>query len=156
MRPILLIKENARLLRDCARTLEGAGYEVRTATTLAEARTLLERESFSLFLCDLHVGTERATALFVEWGARLRTQGTPFVVMAAEARCRDLCEALGIDCYLVEPITADVLSLFVARLLNPLPERGVAQAHPFARPQTPVRGQPRRVPFATPSPAPLL
>lgn len=126
-RRVLVMEDELRLLQLFTRTLTEAGFEVHPAETLDEARDLLAQHHFDLFLCDIHMGEERATALLAEQAAELLAQGTQIVIMSAEGRYRELCSEMGIDFYLEKPILPDVLLTLLERLM---PDASVPPAIP--------------------------
>jgi DNA-binding response OmpR family regulator len=114
---ILVVEDEIHLLEIFSRSLQRAGYSVAKARTLADARALLDAAHFDLLLCDIHLGSERATSLLRERAKALSQQRTQIIVMSAEARYRDECEQLGVDFYLEKPVIPDVLVTIANRLL---------------------------------------
>lgn len=110
------MEDELRLLQLFTRSLTDAGFKVDPAETLDEARELLAQHHFDFFLCDIHMGEERATALLAEQAAVLLAQGTQIVIMSAEARYRERCAEMGIDFYLEKPILPDALLILLQRL----------------------------------------
>lgn len=55
---VLIVDDDLSILRLMSRLLEGAGYQVRLASCLSDARACLETESFDLFILDFWLGSE--------------------------------------------------------------------------------------------------
>jgi two-component system, NtrC family, response regulator PilR len=94
----------------CRVNLELAGYEVREAGTLAEARGQVAEE-VDVVLLDMHIGNERGEALLDE----LAEQGIPVAIVTGSTEL----EALGAthaSAVLGKPFTIDELESTVARL----------------------------------------
>jgi DNA-binding NtrC family response regulator len=105
---VLVVDDEPAIRLLCRVNLELAGYEVREAATLADARRQLE--GVSVVLLDMHVGAERGETLLAE----LQEHGIPVAVVTGS---RDL-ESAGAraDAVLGKPFTIDDLEATVARL----------------------------------------
>ena len=105
---VLVVDDDASIRLLCRVNLELAGYEVREAATLDEARRQLD--DASVVLLDLHVGNERSEALLGE----LRERGIPVVVVTGST---DLAStAVDADAVLGKPFELADLEATVARL----------------------------------------
>jgi DNA-binding NtrC family response regulator len=105
---VLVVDDEPAIRLLCRVNLELAGYEVREAATLADARRQLE--GVSVVLLDMHVGAERGETLLAE----LQEHGIPVAVVTGST---DL-ESAGAraDAVLGKPFTIDDLEATVARL----------------------------------------
>ena len=107
---MLVVDDEPAIRLLCRVNLEIAGYEVREAATLADARRQLD--GVSVVLLDMHVGAERGETLLIE----LQEHGIPVAVVTGST---DL-ESAGAraDAVLGKPFTIDDLEATVARLAN--------------------------------------
>lgn len=107
---MLVVDDEPAIRLLCRVNLELAGYEVREAATLADARRQLE--GVSVVLLDMHVGAERGETLLAE----LQEHGIPVAVVTGST---DL-ESAGAqaDAVLGKPFTIDDLEATVARLAD--------------------------------------
>jgi len=108
-RSILIMEDEDVLRRLYSRALNGVGYTVHGARTLAEARDLLAQHHFDAFLCDIHMGQERGTDLVREQRESLAQSGTRVVMISADARYRAICREMGVSEYLEKPISLTAL-----------------------------------------------
>jgi DNA-binding NtrC family response regulator len=113
---ILVLDDNDYLRRLFSRVLDQAGYKTWQATTLQEARALLDKQNFDVFLCDVHLGNDRGTDLVRDQFSALRAAGTQVVMVSGEARYREVCEDMGIEFYIEKPVALDALVTLVRRL----------------------------------------
>jgi DNA-binding NarL/FixJ family response regulator len=116
LRQILIMEDDAHLRRLYSKALRARGYQVQTAATIENARSLLEKSRFDVLLCDIHMGQERGTDLLKEYADTLVTSGTQLVMVSGQARYREMCEELGADFFLEKPISIGVLVALVDRL----------------------------------------
>lgn len=116
---ILLMEDNASQRRVYTKVLRNAGYKVFEAATLQEARDLLGKDQFGIFLCDIHMGRERGTDLVREQRMRLDERGTQVVMISADSRYRAICREMGVRAYLQKPVSLTRL----VQLLNHLTGR---------------------------------
>jgi DNA-binding response OmpR family regulator len=113
----VLVMEDDRDLSDIyARSLRRAGYQVYQATTISTARQMLAATRFDLFLCDMHMGTERSFDLLREQRASLVANKTATVVISAEEQYRGRCEEIGIEFFLSKPVDLKQMITLVSRL----------------------------------------
>jgi DNA-binding NtrC family response regulator len=107
---VLVVDDEPAIRLLCRVNLELAGYEVREAATLADARRQLD--GVSVVLLDMHVGAERGETLLTE----LQEHGIPVAVVTGST---DL-ESAGAraDAVLGKPFTIDDLEATVARLAD--------------------------------------
>jgi DNA-binding NtrC family response regulator len=105
---VLVVDDEPAIRLLCRVNLELAGYEVREAATLADARRQLD--GVSVVLLDMHVGAERGETLLAE----LQEHGIPVAVVTGST---DL-ESAGAraDAVLGKPFTIDDLEATVVRL----------------------------------------
>lgn len=115
-RTVLLMEDDPSLSRLYAKALRKAGYAVYEAGTLQEARDLLAHSHFDVFLCDIHMGSERGTDLLREYGSRLRDNRTQVVVVSADPAYRHITEGLEVEFYLEKPVSIASLVTLVERL----------------------------------------
>ncbi len=115
---VLLLEDEPALHTLYRRVLEMNGYEVHSARTLAEAHEALDRDRFDVFLADLRLPDGDASHLLLERREQLRQAGTQVVVLTAEARYRDMLEAAGYEFYFEKPISLNMLTAFLERLLT--------------------------------------
>jgi len=115
-RRVLLLEDESYQRNLYTRVLDSGGYVVEEATTLEEARALLEESSFGVFLSDIHIGRDRATDLVKEQQERLAMNGTQVVVLSADHRYRTLCDDLGVQIYLEKPVSLAHLVQLLDRL----------------------------------------
>lgn len=131
MKSILLVEDDPLVSECIARILEGAGYQVVMARTLADARLRAKCEVFDLMLLDIGLpdgrGIELARALVKE------RYPAPFIFLTAYEDDAIVREA--IDCgaysYLVKPVPARQLLPIVGSALATL-ERHAAQTQRMA------------------------
>jgi DNA-binding NtrC family response regulator len=105
---VLVVDDEPAIRLLCRVNLELAGYEVREAATLADARRQLD--GVSVVLLDMHVGAERGETLLAE----LQEHGIPVAVVTGSTEL----ESAGAraDAVLGKPFTIDDLEATVARL----------------------------------------
>ncbi len=115
-RTILLMEDDPSQRHLYARALRRAGYLVYEAGTLQEARDLLARNHFDMFLCDVHIGHERGTDLLREQSEVLRKNSTQVVIVSADPGYRCIAEAMGVEFYLEKPVSVAALVTLVDRL----------------------------------------
>jgi len=113
---ILIMEDEADLRRLYSKALHNAGYEIYPAATIEEARALLKKHRFHVFLCDIHMGNELGTVLLREQAATLAQNGTLVIMVSGEAQYRPLCEEMGADFYLEKPVSISSLVTLVGRL----------------------------------------
>jgi DNA-binding NtrC family response regulator len=109
-KPVVLVVDDEPAIRLlCKVNLELAGYDVREASSLTDARAALSEE-VAVVLLDMHVGNERSNELLAE----LRERGLPVAVVTGSA---DLDQLRGsADAVLAKPFTIDDLESVVAEL----------------------------------------
>lgn len=117
---VLLVDDDARLLKLLSGTLERAGYRTLCAAGAAEADALLVHEPVALLILDVDMPEETGIQ-FVE---RLReVRQMPVLMLSGLARESDRVRGLdaGADDYLVKPFGPDELLARVRALLRRLP-----------------------------------
>lgn len=84
MKPSILIVEDHTMIAEyLASVLAGAGFEPVQAGSLAQARALLARRRFDVWLCDRHLPDGEVTALLAGRGADAGA-ATPAIALTAE------------------------------------------------------------------------
>jgi DNA-binding response OmpR family regulator len=112
-RILLVIEDDPYLLRLYGRDLRSAGYDVRSATTLQEARDLTNRTRFDVLLCDIPMDDDLSTHLLRESSAR----GAQVVMVSSHPQYRQLCKKIGVDFFLEKPVAIGTLVALVDRLM---------------------------------------
>ncbi|MEA3308883.1 MAG: response regulator [Chloroflexota bacterium] len=115
---ILLAEDEVDIQRLYRKALRNFGFQVAVASTISEARELLAQGAFDLFICDIHLGNERAISLLQETIPQLHQTGTKVIVVSADASYYDICLEIGVDLYLEKPISIPTLVTFCQRLTN--------------------------------------
>ena len=123
---ILVVEDDEDGMLFVRRVLEGAGHAVREARDGEEARAILERESFSVVLMDIHMPFMSGLEA-IRW-IRDNEQKTgvhvPVIAMTARAHRheRDKIVGHGFDGYLAKPILIETLFDEIRRCLpDPIP-----------------------------------
>ena len=76
---ILIVDDDAIVIRSCRRILEAEGHEVRTADSVEQAVTKLEEQTFDLMVTDIKMPGQDGFAMIRE-AAKIRP-GMPVLVM---------------------------------------------------------------------------
>jgi DNA-binding NtrC family response regulator len=108
---VLVVDDEPAIRLLCRVNLELAGYEVREASTLAEAQERLD-DDVSVVLLDMHVGRQRGDRFLAE----VKAAGIPVAVVSGSTDLevlRDLADAV-----LAKPFAIDDLEQTVARLAH--------------------------------------
>ena len=113
---IMVMEDDAHLRSVFTRALQSAGYEVRQAASVQEARVLLSQFDFDVLICDIHVGKSRGTDLLREHGEMLLNSGGQIVMVSGYPRYRAVCEEMGADFFLEKPVSIQTLVTLVHRL----------------------------------------
>jgi DNA-binding NtrC family response regulator len=103
---VLVVDDEPSLRLLCRVNLELEGYEIREASTLAEARVAIEADEVAVVLLDMHVGKERGDALLEE--LRLREPRIPVAVVTGSAEV-DSGRAFEADAVIAKPFSIDEL-----------------------------------------------
>jgi NtrC-family two-component system response regulator AlgB len=115
---ILLVDDEAAILRTFRYCLEDAGYQVTTANTAAQTESLLQRQVFDLCFLDLRLGDDNG----LEVMALIRAQAPwmRVVIVTAHSAVDSAVDAMqaGAADYLVKPCSADQLRLAAAKQLE--------------------------------------
>jgi two-component system response regulator GlrR len=112
MKRILIVDEEVVFLRGARKVLQGSGYQVDTAETVAEAKALLAGEAYDGVITELQ--------LFPRYGeegleiARLARSGRPAlrVVLMTSGQCPEMetrMTALGVRACFEKPVAIELL-----------------------------------------------
>jgi len=120
---ILVMDDDPGLRNVYQKALRHKGYEVDLATSLGEARSLIEANQYGVFICDIHMGSERGTDLLEEVGPILRAKGTEIIMASAFGQYRFMTEGYGSEYFLEKPVSIHTLVTLIERVLQaPHPE----------------------------------
>ena len=122
VRARIIIVEDEPDLRDAVAEYLGAnGYEMTTAESAAEARTLLETQSFHLAILDIAMPGEDGLS-FGRWLRSKMPIGIIYATAAGTALDRIVGLELGADDYIVKPYELRELLARVRSVLRRVPE----------------------------------
>jgi two-component system response regulator GlrR len=115
---ILLIDDDADLLRLLTMRLCASGYRVVTAESAAEARTRLGIEHFDLVLSDVRLPDDDGLTLFEE--IRAQHPALPVILLTAHGSIPDAVEATsrGVAGYLTKPFDSKALLHRIEQILQ--------------------------------------
>jgi two-component system chemotaxis response regulator CheY len=107
----ILVLEDVPLVRNqIAELLVQFGFKnILMCSSVADARPILETQAIHLILSDWHLGTPSGLDFLREVRSHPKWKSLPFIFITAEATKERIIEALkiGIDDYLIKPLTAD-------------------------------------------------
>lgn len=127
---LLVVDDEAKLLRAVAVTLREEGYEVTTARSGAEALVSIQRSVPDLIISDIRMpgmdGYQLARAL----RSNPRTELIPVIFLTAKDERKDRIAGLrtGVDAYLTKPFDPEELLAVVANILNRVERTGAELA----------------------------
>jgi DNA-binding NarL/FixJ family response regulator len=117
---LLVVDDEAKLLRAVAVTLRAEGYEVATARSGAEALVSINASVPDLIISDIRMpgmdGYQLARAL----RSNPRTELIPVIFLTAKGERKDRIAAIrtGSDAYLTKPFDPEVLLAVISNILN--------------------------------------
>jgi DNA-binding response OmpR family regulator len=115
---ILLVEDTPDLNNIFNKVLSKRGYRVTPVTTLANARVMLAHLRFDLLILDMRLPDGDGIDLLEETWPILAQFGTKVIVVSAEDQYRQACESLGVEFYLVKPVSTSMLTSLATRLLT--------------------------------------
>ena len=131
--PLLVVDDDADMLRLLTMRLTAAGYRVSTATSAEAALTQLDIERPQLVLSDVRLPGRDGLALFDD--IRARHPSLPVILLTAHGTIPDAVEATerGVFTYLTKPFDGKALLDKIAQALAlsapaPVTQRGAADA----------------------------
>src|SRR6218665_1493726 len=115
---ILLVDDEAAILRTFPYCLEDEGYQVSTANSAAQAETLLLRQVFDLCFLDLRLGEDNGLEVLAQM--RVQAPWMRVVIVTAHSAVDTSVDAIqnGAADYLVKPCSPDQLRLAAAKQLE--------------------------------------
>lgn len=117
---ILVVDDEAKLLKAVAITLRGENYDVTTANNGAEAIVSLSKTFPDLIVSDIRMPGMDGFQLAKTLRQNPRTEMIPIVFLTAKDERRDRLQSLqsGVDAYLTKPFDPEELLIVVANILN--------------------------------------
>lgn len=115
---ILLVEDEANMVRTLSRILERAGYEVATAANGKEALDILDREVIDVLITDLNMPVMDGMALLRAMQELVSRPAT--VVLTGYGTIQSAVDAmkLGASDYLIKPCNPDELKIVIERQLE--------------------------------------
>jgi DNA-binding response OmpR family regulator len=115
---ILVVEDHLDTQEVLSILLKQCDYEVKVASTVAEARQFFSSEDFDLYLLDNLLPDGTGVELCEE--IRLTTQSVPIIFLSAAAREAERAQAIaaGAQDYLTKPIELKQLDGIIAELFN--------------------------------------
>ncbi|AVO52972.1 sigma-54-dependent response regulator transcription factor AlgB [Ectopseudomonas mendocina] len=115
---ILLVDDEAAILRTFRYCLEDEGYDVAGASSAAQAEALLHRQVFDLCFLDLRLGEDNGLDLLAQM--RIQAPWMRVVIVTAHSAVDTAVDAIqaGAADYLVKPCSPDQLRLAAAKQLE--------------------------------------
>ncbi|PAU64932.1 sigma-54-dependent Fis family transcriptional regulator [Pseudomonas sp. PIC25] len=115
---ILLVDDEAAILRTFRYCLEDQGYSVSTASSAAQAEALLQRQVFDLCFLDLRLGADNGLDVLQQM--RNLAPWMRVVIITAHSAVNTAVDAMqaGAADYLVKPCSPDQLRLAAAKQLE--------------------------------------
>lgn len=119
-RRILVVDDEAKLLKAVAVTLRGEDYEVITANNGAEAIISLSKTVPDLIVSDIRMPGMDGFQLAKTLRQNARTEMIPIVFLTAKDERKDRLQSLrsGVDAYLTKPFDPEELLVVIANILN--------------------------------------
>ncbi len=116
---ILIVEDDAEMLRLLKAKLEGSNRRILTAETSAQASGILEREDIALVLLDLILPDEDGRNLLARLRGVPKYAGIPIIVVSARlgSQTKAECYSLGSDECFEKPVDLSALSAAVASKL---------------------------------------
>lgn len=112
---ILILEDDAGLRTIYSRALSKSScYLIDEASTLDEARQLLNLRDYDILISDMRIGRDRATDVLSEYGERFEIFGTKVVMCSAFGQYRNL--PARVDHFLEKPISLERLVSLVSQL----------------------------------------
>jgi putative two-component system response regulator len=115
---VLCVDDDPHVRSLIQRLLIEAGYDCAGAGTVAEARTLLAQEEFSVVLCDIGLPGQSGLELLDELGRTRPDIATVVVSGHDHAGIVDAALALGVYGYVTKPFTANELMIDISNALH--------------------------------------
>ena len=117
---LLIVEDNARLLRVIAVYLEKAGFEIMTARDGGDALLRLAETIPDLIVSDIMMPGTDGFTLAASVRASPRTDLIPIVFLTAKERREDRIAGFraGVDAYLVKPFEPEELVAVIENILN--------------------------------------
>ena len=115
---ILLVDDEAAILRTFRYCLEDEGHDVAGASSAAQAEALLQRQVFDLCFLDLRLGEDNGLELLAQM--RVQAPWMRVVIVTAHSAVDTAVDAIqaGAADYLVKPCSPDQLRLAAAKQLE--------------------------------------
>jgi len=117
-RRILVMEEDNGLRRIYIKALRKADYLVDEAPTIQAARKLLSKQTYDIFICNLHMGRERGTDLLKELREKFDAIGTQIIMCSAYGKHSALTKEFGADYFLESPMSVGALLNLVSVLME--------------------------------------
>ena len=112
---ILILEDDAGLRTIYSRALHKSDcYLIDEASTLDEARAMLNTRDYDILISDMRIGRYRATDILDEYNDRFKTYGTKVVMCSAFGQYRNL--PTRVDHFLEKPISLERLVNLVSLL----------------------------------------
>ena len=115
---IIVLEDDLDAIRLYEKALGNSGYDIFSASSIADAGQLLSERVFELCICDMRLGGEHGTDFLVQHIDKLRSHGTKTIVISGNPEYRPFCEELGVEFYLEKPVSLAQLVILVNRLLK--------------------------------------
>ncbi|HEU4595721.1 MAG TPA: response regulator transcription factor [Pyrinomonadaceae bacterium] len=117
---LLVVDDEAKLLRAVAVTLREEGYEVATARSGAEALVSINASVPDLIISDIRMPSMDGYQLARALRSNPRTELIPVIFLTAKGERKDRIAAIrtGIDAYLTKPFDPEELLAVVSNLLS--------------------------------------
>lgn len=117
---IIIAEDNAPILNLNRRILEGFGYDVLTAINGLEAWYILQGQTVDLAIVDIDMPTMNGFELIERIRNSEVHHDLPILVLTTDITpdSRQICVDLGVDLYVVKPISTDDLIATVQELLQ--------------------------------------
>ncbi|MBW8012136.1 MAG: response regulator [Chloroflexi bacterium] len=132
---ILIMEDDPGLRRIYSKALGRTNYKLDLAPTVLDAREMIKKNKYKLFICDIHMGRERGTDLLTEFSDQLRESGTQVIMVSAYGQYRTLTQEMGADFFLEKPISLGTLLTLIDRIMGyenrSFPTKQIANPNPY-------------------------
>ena len=120
---VLIVDDDAIVVRSCRRVLEAEGMEIHTANTVAQGVAMLTEADFDLMLTDIKMPGQDGFAMIAR--ARQLRPDLPILMMSGYSTAETIANGrrLGADNHIAKPFTPEELLIAVRNTIVSIHER---------------------------------